>query len=117
MRGAPRRNTHPTSRTEHPVHHEDHSFHWPANHQQLTHQQATMLQRMLTRRAQMHAAMHDFMDAARECRRADIEVATINDVMQRDSRERGEGEGWAVLDGIYAVAGARLSAHLAGDHT
>jgi hypothetical protein len=99
------------------MHHEDHPYHRPANNQQLTQQQATMLQRMLTRRAQMRAAMHDFIDAARECRCADIEDATISDVLQRDSRERGEGDGWAVLDGVYALAGARLSAHLAGEHT
>lgn len=71
--------------------------------QQLDEQQAASMDRMLTRRHQMRAATRAFIDAVKECRQFDVDEATIDMALHRDSRDRGETEGWAVMDSVYAA--------------
>jgi hypothetical protein len=66
-------------------------------------QQDAALTRLLQARDGMRDARQAFIDAARECRWCDIDEDLLNLALTRDRRQRGELDGWALLDQVFAA--------------
>jgi hypothetical protein len=69
--------------------------------------QIDTLEQMLVVRHAMRSTEYAFIDAVKRCREVGIDWERIDLALHRDSRDQGEVEGWAILDGVFA-AEARL---------